>query len=236
MRRLLTFGLTALLGCVADADPRDCPEGTVRSGASCVPPTELAVYHPVDAGPTPDAGPLPDAGAVVDAGTGEIALPFFVDEHFAMSGFFPGPPGVVDVSEDCGGVTGTDPRSTCRRITYTPNGATFGGFYFQAPENNWGTEPGVTIEQGATTIRFRAWGLAGGESVKFGAGIDNSEAFSDGWNVETAAMSLGTTPAELSVDISAVTYDQVVGGFLWVIETTDGSTPRTFFLDNIRWE
>lgn len=229
-------------GCAGEVTTETCPEGTVREANRCQPSASLAQAVAVDAGPVPDAGPRPDAGpqpdagSLPDAGEGPVALPFYVDAHFAMSGYFPGPPGVVDVLETCPGVQGTAAGSVCRRITFTPNGATFGGFYFQSPADNWGAEPGLEVAPGATQVTFRAWGAVGGESMKFGAGIDNQEPNADGWNIESAAMLLGTTPTELSVSLSGIVYDRVVGGFLWVVETPDGTTPVTFFLDNVRWQ
>lgn len=165
-----------------------------------------------------------------------VALPFWVDAHYAMSGFFPGPPGVMDVNEGCPGVMDTDPQSACRRITFTPNGSTFGGFYFQNPPDNWGQQPGLSIAPGATRITFRAWGETGSELAAFGAGLDNDEPNSDGWHVEGMPSPLPTTPTQFSVDLSGITYDRVVGGFLWVVSVPDGTTPVTIYLDNVRWE
>ena len=164
-----------------------------------------------------------------------LAVPFWIDDHYIMSGFFPGPPGTVDVVENCDGAAGTDPSSVCRRITVTPNGLTFAGFFFQYPANNWGAQPGLLVAPGASQITFRAWGATGSESVKFGAGIDNAEMYSDGWNIEIIPAPLPTVPTEYSVDISNVSYELVAGGFLWVVEL-DGSTPVTFYLDNVRWQ
>jgi len=242
LRRMSLTTLLLCAGCSGEVVAERCPEGTERQLNRCVPPSTLAPATPRDAGPVPDAGPLPDsgpapdAGMLPDAGQGVVAVPFYVDQYYAMSGFFPGPPGVVDIAEGCSGFTGTHPDAVCRRITFTPNSGTFGGFFFQYPADNWGAEPGLAIAPGATKITFRAWGALGGESMKFGAGINNTEANSDGWAVESAPMVLGTEPTELSVDITGVGYGSVVGAFLWVAETPDGSTPVTFFLDNVRWE
>ena len=236
-----------LVGCMGEVQVEQCPPSTTRVGNQCAPTENLPTSGPRDAGPSRDAGPARDAGPTPDAGPGDagvaadageqtqVSLPFWVDDHFAMSGFFPGPPASVEVNEDCT-ATGTDPASVCRRITLTPNGGTFGGFFFQSPADNWGQEPGLPIAPGAVRIRFRAWGAAPGVSAKFGAGIDNDEPNDDGWHVESAAIALPTEPTEYTVDLAQIRYDLVVGGFLWVLETPDGATPRTFFLDNLRWE
>jgi hypothetical protein len=245
---LIAAAALTAAACAGPVEVERCPERTTREGSRCVPTENLPIPPLADAGPARDAGPPVDGGVAVDGGAevdagstrdagqpAGIALPFWVDEHFAMSGFFPGPPAAVTVTEDCAEPS-TDPASVCRRIVLNPNGGTFGGFFFQAPANNWGGEPGVAVAPGATRIRFRAWASGPGVSAKFGAGIDNDEPFADGWHVESAAMVLPTTPTELSVDIAQIRYERVVGGFLWVLETPDGATPKTFFLDNVRWE
>lgn len=233
----LTVGL---LGCAKAPEAPSCPAGTERAGVQCLPKVDLAptdprtLISPGDAGPGPDAGPRPDAGEPRDGGGG-VNLPFFIEEHYAMTGFFSETQAATVDRQDCSGVSGTKAGATCMRITFVPNGDAYGGFFFQNPENNWGQMPGLNIPPGAQQVRLRAWGAAGGESLKFGAGINNQEPFDDGFNVETNAIALTTTPTDYFVDLRGVSYSTVAGGFSWVVETPSGTGNVTFFLDNIEW-
>jgi hypothetical protein len=212
----------------------------VQVGTTCLPP-EVAALPPSavpvrDAGTEPDGGAFADAGATdagardasVDAGTsGALALPFFVDQHFVMSGKMGN--GAV-VAEPCASNPG-DPQGGCLTITWTPGGAEWVGFYFQYPENNWGARPGQPITAGARRVRFTAWGEQGGESANFAAGIRAA----DGFQLESGFAPLTAEPRELSVSLESARYDDVTGAFAWFLDRPAGATV-TIHLDDIRWE
>jgi hypothetical protein len=223
-------GLAFVAGCTETnlpEAPTTCPTGTVRDGTKCVPPSG------VDAGdelpPFADAGPRVDAsdagGGVTDGGGGATALPFFIDDHYAMSGYMGGGDVAVD---DC--PAGSGSRGTCRKLTWTPGGAPWVGFFFQYPANNW-TGPGLAISAGARSVRFRVWGAVGGESANFATGIQAA----DGFQVETGYSLLGTVPQQREISLAGVTYSNVAGAFAWFLDNPTGATTVTIYLDDIEW-
>lgn len=208
-----------------------CPAGTVRQDRTCIPEgardggdllpvaPEAGVVEPTDAGPRADA-----TATGADAG-GATALPFFIDDHYVMSGYMGGGEVTTVPCE-----AGTGSRGTCRRITWTPGGAPWVGFYFQYPANNW-TLPGLAIAPGARRVRFRAWGATGTESMNFATGIRAV----DGFQVESGYTRLGTTPTARELSLDGVSYSQVAGAFAWFIENPAGATSVTIYLDDIEW-
>jgi hypothetical protein len=224
-----SVGAALLLGwlaaCATELSPAPtCREGTAQLGSRCV---------PIGAQPGRDEGrEIPSmtiADRPADAGIAPgVALPFLVDAHYAMTGYVGS--GEVQTSRctDPGTVAGAH----CRRITWTPAGSERVGFYFQHPDNNWRDRPGLRIAPGARTVRLRAWGERGGESLRFSAGLMAA----DGFEVETAPITLGTTPAEVVIDISGVDYARgVVGALAWFAENPSGTSSVTFYLDNLEW-
>ncbi|MCK6546689.1 hypothetical protein L6R52_12635 [Myxococcota bacterium] len=224
--------LVAVLGGAACTEtnlpvqPSTCPSGTVRAGAKCLPPPG------VDAGdelpPRPDATPLPDASddaGVTGDGGGGATLPFFIDDYYVMSGYMGG--GEV-TAEDC--PPGAGSRGPCRKLTWTPNGAPWVGFYFQYPANNW-TGPGLAIAPGARSVRFRVWGAVGGESVNFAVGIRDA----DGFQLETGYSRLGTSPERREISLDGVSYTTVTGAFAWFLDNPTGAASVTIYLDDIEW-
>lgn len=224
-----------LAACADPAEAPTCPEGTVLVGNQCAPPVELAASDGRTVGEGGGGSGPVDAGATIDAGDAPVALPFFVETFYVMSGFFSENQAATVDRRECSGVSGTKDGATCMELTFSANGDRFGGFFWQFPADNFGAMPGLQIAPGATQVRFRAWGDTGSETVKFGVGIDNDQPNSDGFNVETDVLTLTTEPTEYSIDISGVTYDRVVGAFAWIVEDMDGQGTTRFFIDNIEW-
>ena len=108
-------------------------------------------------------------------------------------------------------------------------GVGWGGVYWQYPENNWGTQPGFAIPQGATGVSFYAWGAAGGESVEFIVGMGDA----DGFEKKLGPVALGTEPQQFTIALDGETYNEVVGGFAWVMG--DDAGERVIFIDNLHW-
>ncbi|MEZ4468966.1 MAG: hypothetical protein R3F43_32175, partial [bacterium] len=171
--------------------------------------------------PTNGCAAQSDALAACEGAAPGASLPFFIDEHFVMSGYMGGGDvEVADCPEDVGG-------GTCRQITWTPNGAPWAGFFFQYPENNWGDLPGLALAPGATHARFRAWGAVGGERANFAVGIADA----DGFSVETGYAPLSPEARDYAIVLPEGIVE-LTGGFAWFLESADGS-PITFFLDDV---
>lgn len=162
-------------------------------------------------------------------------LPLAVDGFYSASGFF-GDAGNISVTVDECPTRPTDPVGACREWSYTPGAQNFGGVFWQFPENNFGAQPGYPIPQGATRVRFWAWGASGGEQVEFIVGYGPNEEFGqrDGFEINTGAITLNDEPTEYFVDLFGVDYELVAGGFGWVASGAQGAI--TFFLDDIAWE
>ncbi len=178
-----------------------------------------------DDAPTP-ANDCAAAEAALTACEGEQAapLPFYIEDHFVMSGMMGGGEVTVgDCPADAGG-------GACRAITWTPGEAAWAGFYFQFPENNWGDLPGLKIAEGATHVRYRVWGATGTERAKFGVGINDA----DGFQNESSFQVLPTEPVEGFLTVPAGTTE-VVGGFAWYLENPEGAASVTFYLDDVQW-
>ncbi|MFN3202082.1 MAG: family 16 glycosylhydrolase [Bradymonadia bacterium] len=151
-------------------------------------------------------------------------FPFFIEEQFVMSGFMGG--GEVE-AEPCA-MDATE--GGCLRITWTPNGNPWVGFFFQHPENNWGDLPGLMVEPGATHVRYRVWGETGTERANFAAGINEVDTF----NVETGYDLLSDTPEDRHMLIPEGVVE-IKGGFAWFLENPGEAETVTFYLDDVQW-
>jgi hypothetical protein len=170
------------------------------------------------------------------AGTGSggsgPALPLVVDDYYAASGYMgDGETGGITDSPMCD-VRAGDKRGLCHKLTWKPGAKAWAGVYWQYPDGNWGTTPGLSLPAGATQISFWAWGAKGGEKIDFFAGMDKV----DGFHAETGDIVLTTTPTHYVVNLSKVTYSAVVGAFGWSTGTSDGMSPVVFSIDDIEWQ
>ena len=234
-------------GCVGDGGVIDANESdAAASDTTGVTDTEA------DAGPTADATPAQDAAdaeadAVLDdtaepdtADTADedagpevpTALPFTVDDYYAPSGFMGDgetPGGITLVDNACEGDRAGDGLGFCREFTWTKGTVGWGGVYWQYPDGNWGTAPGLPVPAGATEVTFYAWGATGEEVVNFLVGIGDV----DGFAAETGPTALTSEPTEYRISLEGRTIGaEVVGGVGWVANTGDGAT---FTVDNIEW-
>jgi hypothetical protein len=165
--------------------------------------------------------------------TGPAPIPFAVDDFYAPSGFMGDgeSPGALTDAPTCPTRAG-DKHGLCHQVTWKPGAKGWAGIYWQYPDGNWGTATGHTIAPGATQISFWAWGSKGGEKVDFFSGINPP----DGYKVDSGDLTLTTTPTQYVLKLSGVTYSTVVGAFGWSSGTSDGTTPVTFFVDDIQWQ
>lgn len=183
-------------------------------------------------------------------GDRSVDLPFLVSEEFTASGFMGDGSGkeviVMAVDSAACHVRAADARGACYRFDYRPpasGGMGWGGVYWQAPPNNWGSLPGKRVAPGATQVRLKAAGAQGGELATFRvgglSGVDASGApypNADTFQAEES-FALTTELAEYVVPIPAdVAYDRVLGGFAWTLLAPADRSPVALFLDDIRWE
>lgn len=171
----------------------------------------------------------PDAPSC-DPPADALTLPFSIDDAgYSPSGFMGDLNGIV-MDDQCP-PRAPDAQGTCHRIMWTPTPASPGwaGVFWQYPENNWGSLPGLAIEPGATEISFLAWGDVGGEVVGFGAGY----AMEDGFAASTGDKTLTTAPTRFSLDLSGAAYMDVAGAFSWSAASSSG---LTFYIDDIQWK
>ena len=256
-RRLLLVSALLLAACAREVgDTAPCAAGTIRSGLDCLPDpndtgaadttadggddtatadTEPADTEPADttADTTADTEPV---DTTVDTGvaTRPTTLPFTVDSFWVPSGFMGDgeTPGGIAVTEDaCNGARAGEGQGACRQFTWRPGRVGWAGVFWQYPEANWGTLPGLAIPAGATEVTLWAWGVEGGEEVKFLAGIGGAAA--DGFAAESAVFTLTTTPTQYRVALPTATLpSELVGAFGWVSGDTGGAS---FFVDDIQW-
>jgi hypothetical protein len=206
-------------------------------------------------GPAGLGGAGMGAAGMGDAGTGAapaaLPLPMIVSDHFRPTGGMGDGAVVGSVtfgtdSSACAGEPAAANAGTCYAVTYQPQpfaagaNSTWGGFFWQYPDNNWGGQQPQLIAAGAKAVSFYAKGLAGGEKITFKAGgIVNTPSvatpFSDAFSVENS-VSLTTAWTKYSLPLTNVTYGGgVLGGFCWVATATN-ATPIKFLLHGIVWE
>ena len=178
------------------------------------------------------------------------SLPFVVDTVFVSSGFMgdgnmAGPitmvPAKTGDSTDCNGMrASTTASGSCHVITYAPpasGGMGRGGVYWQYPANNWGTKAGFAVPAGAKKVSFQAKGKVGGEKVTFLAGGIMSAGMTYTDSVKaTATVTLTSSWAPYTIDLSGQSYSQVLGGFGWTMTSMDAGASGGFFVDDIQWQ
>ncbi|HEX4405638.1 MAG TPA: hypothetical protein VH560_12460 [Polyangia bacterium] len=241
------------------------PVQTGSAGAGGASPTGTAGASPTGtagASPTGTAGASPTgtagagtAGAAVDAGVPQppmmLSLPFNVSDHFAPTGFMGDgvAAGSITMTTDvtaCAGEPAAAMAGNCYAVTYQPQPivapapSTWGGVYWQYPDNNWGTLPPDTVATGAQSITFYAKGKNGNESVTFQAGgitntISATTPYTDTFTVRQT-FSLTTAWTKYTLPLTGLTYSGgVLGGFAWVATATNAN-PIVFFVHGIVWQ
>jgi hypothetical protein len=256
-RRRLAALVLALAAGACSAEAQDPQQGSPSGGGGTGSKPVASAGAPASAGSAakPSTG---GAGTV----TGMVTpLPLVIDQFFAPSGYMAdarnGNATMTPLTEmgdtTCGGKRdAAGARGFCHIVSFTTFGTspelTWGGVYWQYPGNNWGEQPGLIVEAGATKIRFKARGEKGGEKVGFfagGLGLDGQSHMpkaasydgfwisGDGPNTKT----LTTEWTEYEVDLTGKTYDKgVIGGFGWGVGQDGNTLPITFYVDDIAWE
>jgi hypothetical protein len=230
--------------------------GSTNVGTAGASPTGTAGAGTAGASPSGTAGAgTAGAGTVADAGTSQppmmLALPFTVSDHFAPTGFMGDgvAAGSVTMTTDataCAGEPAAAMAGNCYTVTYQPQPivapapSTWGGVYWQYPDNNWGTSPPDTVVAGAKSVTFYAKGKNGNESVTFQAGgitntISATTPYTDTFTIRQT-FALTTTWTKYTLPLTGLTYSGgVLGGFAWVVTATNAN-PIVFFVHGVVWQ
>jgi hypothetical protein len=218
---------------------------------------------------TAGTSPIAGSTSTGTAGTGSTVdpcvpldsqktLPLAVDGPFIPGGYFFDPAfpanamGITHAACD----TRPDPEAgsmhygSCHKWSFVPSMLgtdpntnmmiTYGGvFWLAGSATNWGTGPGANVAPGAQTVKFRAWGQAGGEVVTFSVGGVTGTTCLDSVNFGTTGgmkVTLTTTPTDYVFSLQGQTYPKgVIGGFSWSTENASTTVPVVFNVDDIRW-
>ena len=187
---------------------------------------------------------------------GTLRLPFLVDDYFVPNGCFG--------DANCGGnLLDIDSRacrnrvptaqSVCRRFRYTPlpmaapGWAGYLGLLFQdvgpGGEVEIGRVAGLPVEPGAKRVTF--WAAVGSGTLKasFRAGgannwegkTDPSLPYKDDFGVEVI-VTLDARFQQIEIDLTGISYDDVVSPFGWSISSNGRVEPIDLFIDDLRWE
>lgn len=195
-----------------------------------------------------------DKGPPDEPAPGVIRLPFLVDDHFVPNGCFGDSLCQGDVitidSRGCQDVPATV-QGNCRLFTYkpsavgTPNHEDYLGILFQdvgpGGEGRIGRVPPLRVQAGAKRSVFWAKVGAGPVQVAFRAGgannwEGNSDAklpYKDSFGVP-GDVTLTETFQQIVIDLSGVTYDEVVSPFGWAL--VGPTEPVDLYVADVRWE
>lgn len=231
------------LGCAASPDSADPESRASNSGG------RSGLGGATGNGGTTRGGAAGTTSSAGTSGHTSTALPFTVDDVFVPSGFMGDgeepdhvimqPDAHPDSDKTCSGDRALPTAvGICHQVSYVKSGSKlWAGVFWQSAAGNWGDQPGYAIPPGATRVTFYAKGAAGGEVVKFAAGIQGALAHSDPFKIEHE-FKLSNQWTSYSLDIGT-SYSEVIGAFGWVASSdpTAGVTlPLSFMIDDIRWE
>jgi len=196
-----------------------------------------------------------DDGPPADVNPDELRLPFLVDDHFVPNGCFGDNDcrdGVVHIDTGgCGELPATA-QGVCRVFACAPLAQGEPGYQgylgvlFQdvGPngESGIGKVPGVRVQAGAKRVVFWAKADAPVDVTFRSGGANNWEGesddqlpYKDAFGVP-APVTLSTTFEQYTIDLSEVTYEDVVSPFGWAIEPHGDTTPVKLFIADVRWE
>ncbi|MEO0323563.1 MAG: glycoside hydrolase family 2 TIM barrel-domain containing protein [Myxococcota bacterium] len=147
----------------------------------------------------------------------ELSLPFWLEDHYAPSGFM-GDASARVSAEPCPAEDWC--QGACRGFRYRAGEASDGwaAVAWMHPEGNWsGRQPGVHVPPETRVVTFRAWGAKGGEEVSFFVG--NWEV--DGFSRKLEDVVLEATPQSYRLELDAGLRDDLVFGFGWAAVTPE---------------
>jgi exo-beta-1,3-glucanase (GH17 family) len=134
-----------------------------------------------------------------------------------------------------------DPHSgrTCIRVVYSgaaSQGNGWTGVYWQDPVNNWGKTPGPIGYDLSNLSKLTFWvrGDRGGERIEFKVGgITGPYGDSLQPALSTGVLTLTTSWQLVTIDLTGQDLTHIIGGFVWVANTTNNPNGATFYLDDI---
>jgi exo-beta-1,3-glucanase (GH17 family) len=128
---------------------------------------------------------------------------------------------------------------TCIRVVYSgaaSQGNGWAGVYWQDPVNNWGNTPGPIGYNLSNLSKLTFWvrGERGGEKIEFKVGgITGPYGDSLQPAVTTGVLTLTTSWQQVTIDLTGKNLTHIIGGFVWVANTTNNPNGATFYLDDI---
>jgi hypothetical protein len=127
--------------------------------------------------------------------------------------------------------------TTCIRVVYTgatPQGKGWAGVYWQDPQNNWGTLPGGYNLSRFPHLSFWVRGEKGGEKIEFKmGGLTGPYGDSVQPAVSTGVITLTTSWQQVRLNLIGYDLTHIIGGFVWVTNTTENPRGAIFYLDDI---
>lgn len=121
--------------------------------------------------------------------------------------------------------------------------------YWQYPNGNYGTEPGLPVAEGATKVSFYAKGETGTEVLTVSAGGINypgpttaSYPYQDTFSAGNSSIQLTKSWAQYTLTVAddfpplSTGYGPVLGGFFWEATANGATTTEHFWIDSVVWE
>lgn len=229
--------------------PPQASSVTFAVGTSQVPTAGTATIAASNSGTSGPASatlavqPIPRCGPFLSS---QVAMPFtvYVDDgddrnHFIPSGFFGD---TADLTLNAADRSSPHGGATAIRIDYRPRGSQrFAGIFWQCPENNFGTVPGAGFNLSrARQVQFWARASAPARAeFKVGGVGRGSAPFADSFDstpTNPTVVELGTDWRLFTIDVSGRDLTRVIGGFMFVTNTTQNASGITIFLDDIVWQ
>src|SRR5690606_18830040 len=110
-------------------------------------------------------------------------------------------------------------QGRCHYFSYAGTAEGWAGLYWLAGYENWGDDPGLSIEPGPTRVRFYAASNPPGLPVQFMVGgVDDPKHPHRDSFARTLLPDLTEDLLQYEIDLRGAEYDAgVLGGFGWVI-------------------
>lgn len=160
------------------------------------------------------------------------------ENHYAPTGWM-GDYQDITMTQNCA----DDPHSgrTCIRVVYSgaaSQGNGWAGVYWQDPVNNWRKAPGSIGHDLSNFSRLTFWvrGDRGCERIEFKVGgITGPYGDSLQPALSTGVLTLTTSWQLVTIELTGQDLTHIIGGFVWVANTTNNPNGATFYLDDISY-
>lgn len=127
---------------------------------------------------------------------------------------------------------------SCIKIDYSgepTQGSGWVGFYWQNPENNWGSKDGGYNLSKAKKLTFYAKGEKGGESLEFKCGGITGQ-YADSDMVGIGPVQLTQEWKEYTINLEGAEMFYISGGFVFAASRMDNPDGFVIYLDEIKYE